>query len=77
MATLKEIYTQLDVLIEELNDIVDNTENSNKASDIQKDVLDRLEYAASELDTIIADESDGLYEDDDENGFLGEDEERW
>jgi len=77
MATLKEIYAQLDVLIEELNDIVDNTENSNKASDIQKDVLDRLEYAASELDTIIADESDGLYEDDDENGFLGEDEERW
>jgi hypothetical protein len=77
MATLKEIYTQLDVLIEELNDIVDNTENSNKASDIQKDVLDRLEYAASELDTIIADEIDGLYEDDDENGFLGEDEERW
>jgi hypothetical protein len=77
MATLKEIYAQLDVLIEELNDIVDNTENSNKASDIQKDVLDRLEYAASELDTIIADEIDGLYEDDDENGFLGEDEERW
>jgi hypothetical protein len=77
MATLKEIYAQLDVLIEELNDIVDNTENSNKASDIQKDVLDRLEYAASELDTIIADETDGLYEDDDENGFLGEDEERW
>ena len=77
MATLKEIYTQLDVLIEELNDIVDNTENSNKASDIQKDVIDRLEYAASELDTIIADEIDGLYEDDDENGFLGEDEERW
>jgi hypothetical protein len=77
MATLKEIYAQLDVLIEELNDIVDNAENSNKASDIQKDVLDRLEYAASELDTIIADEIDGLYEDDDENGFLGEDEERW
>ena len=77
MATLKEIYAQLDVLIEELNDIVDNTENSNKASDIQKDVIDRLEYAASELDTIIADEIDGLYEDDDENGFLGEDEERW
>ena len=77
MATLKEIYAQLDVLIEELNDIVDNAENSNKASDIQKDVLDRLEYAASELDTIIADETDGLYEDDDENGFLGEDEERW
>jgi hypothetical protein len=77
MATLKEIYTQLDVLIEELNDIVDNTENSNKASDIQKDVIDRIEYAAVQLDGIIADEIDGLYEDDDENGFLGEDEERW
>ncbi len=77
MATLKEIYAQLDVLIEELNDIVDNTENSNKASDIQKDVIDRIEYAAVQLDGIIADETDGLYEDDDENGFLGEDEERW
>ena len=74
MATLKEIYAELDALIEELEQYIENEDNGNKASDIQKDVLDRLEYAASELDTIIADESDGLYEDDDENGFLGEDE---
>jgi hypothetical protein len=77
MATLKEIYAQLDVLIEELNDIVDNAENSNKASDIQKDVLDRLEYAASELDSIIDDENAGLYENNEEDEDLEDFEDSW
>ena len=42
MATLKEIYAQLDVLVTELEDIVENDASSNKASDIQKDVLDHI-----------------------------------
>jgi len=77
MATLKEIYTELDALIEELEQHVENEDNSNKASDIQKNVLDRLEYAASELDTIIDDENAGLYEDDGEDEFLEDSEDSW
>ena len=74
MATLKEIYAQLDVLITELEDIVENEINSNKASDIQKDVLDGIETATIKLDGIIDDENAGLYESRDDDEFLEEDE---
>ena len=77
MATLKEIYRELDALMSELEDIIDNEENGNKASDIQKNVLDRLEYAANELDTIIDDENAGLYENDGEDEFLEDFEDSW
>ena len=75
MATIKEIYTQLNVLIEELEYIVETDDNANMASDIQKEVLNRVEYAAVQLDGIIADKSAGLYEDDTNDEFLGEEEE--
>jgi len=74
MATLREIYEQLDIIITELEDIVENETNSNKASDIQKLVLIAVENATVELDGIIADENDGLYEEYEEDEFLGEDE---
>tara|TARA_B100000902_G_scaffold393651_1_gene448314 strand:- start:721 stop:963 length:243 start_codon:yes stop_codon:yes gene_type:complete len=70
MATLKEIYAQLDVLITELEDIVENETNSNKASDIQKDVLDGIETATIKLDGIIDDENAGLYESREDDEFL-------
>ena len=70
MATLKEIYAQLDVLITELEDIVENETNSNKTSDIQKDVLDGIETATIKLDGIIDDENAGLYESREDDEFL-------
>ena len=75
MATIKEIYTQLNVLIEELEYIVETDDNANMASDIQKEVLNRVEYAAVQLDGIIDDKDAGLYEDDTNDEFLGEEEE--
>ena len=77
MATLKEIYTELDALIEELEQYVENEDNGNKASDIQKNVLDRLEYAVNELDTIIDDDNAGLYEEYGEDEFLENFEDSW
>ena len=77
MATLKEIYTQLNVLIEELEYIVETDDNANMASDIQKEVLDRVEYAAIQLDGIIADKDAGLYENDTDDEKLEEDEDSW
>jgi len=77
MATLKEIYEQLDVLVTELEDIVENETNSNKASDIQRLVLDVVENATIELDGIIADDNDGLYEEPEEGEFLGNFEDSW
>lgn len=77
MATLKEIYDQLDIIVTELEDIVENEPNSNKASDIQRMVLDAVENATIELDGIIADENDGLYEEPGEDEFLGNFEDSW
>tara|TARA_R110000782_G_scaffold229081_1_gene315513 strand:+ start:226 stop:459 length:234 start_codon:yes stop_codon:yes gene_type:complete len=77
MATIKEIYTQLNVLIEELEYIVETDDNANMASDIQKEVLDRVEYAAIQLDGIIADKDAGLYENDTDDEKLEEDEDSW
>ena len=74
MATLKEIYAQLDVLVTELEDIVENEANGNKASDIQKDVLDHVERAVVQLDGIIDDESAGVYEAYGEDEFYEEEE---
>lgn len=70
MATLKEIYAQLEVLITELEDIVENDPNGNKSSDVQQSVLNPIDTAISNLDSIIDDEDAGLYEDDGENDFL-------
>jgi len=77
MATLKEIYAELDALIEELEQYVENEDNGTKASDIQKNVLDRLEYAVNELDTIIDDDNAGLYEEYGEDEFLEDSEDSW
>ena len=70
MATLKEIYAQLEVLITELEDIVENDPNGNKSSDVQQSVLNPIDTAISNLDSIIDDEDAGLYEDDGENDFF-------
>ena len=77
MPTLKEIYAQLDVLVTELEDIVENETNCNKASDIQKDVLDHVERAVVQLDGIIDDENAGIYEEHGEDEFLEDSEDSW
>ena len=73
MATLKEILRELEVLIEEVTHYIEVTDSDNLASDLEKDVLNDMETAAANLEGIIADVSDGLYEDDTENDFLEED----
>lgn len=73
MATLKEILRELEVIIEELEMYTETTNSDNLASDLEKDVLDDMETAAANLEGIIADVSDGLYEEDTEDDFLEED----
>ena len=73
MATLKEILRELEVLIEEVTHYIEVTDSDNLASDLEKDVLDDMETAAANLEGIIGDVTDGLYEDDTEDDFLEED----
>ena len=62
MATLKEIYNELDRILEDINDYIEETDSGNLASDMQKDVADPLESLVVALDNIIDDKNAGLYE---------------
>ena len=73
MATLKEILREFEVLIEEVTHYIEVTDSDNLASDLEKDVLDDMETAAANLEGIIGDMADGLYDEDEEDGFLEED----
>jgi hypothetical protein len=73
--TLNEIYTQLDIISDELDDYVDNNDNPQINSDIAGRVRVAIERAIFELNEIVDDESAGLYEDDKDIGFDGDFEE--
>lgn len=77
MATLKEIYSELDRILEDINDYIEETDSGNLASDLRGDVAEPLEIVVSALDTIIDDKNTGLYEEYDEGGFYEEDEDLW
>ena len=72
--TLKEIYDELDRILDDINEYADNTESGNLSSDITKDVADPLEHILSALDTIIDDKTAGIYEDYGEDDLYTEDE---
>ena len=73
--TLNEIYTQLDIISDELDDYADNNDNAQINSDIAGRVRVAIERAIFELNEIVDDESAGLYEDDKDIGFDGDFEE--
>ncbi len=74
MATLKEIYSELDRILEDINDYIEETDSGNLASDMQKDVEGPLESLVVALDNIIDDKNAGLYEEYEEDNFYEEDE---
>jgi hypothetical protein len=77
MATLKEIYNELDRILEDINDYIEETDSGNLASDMQKDVAGPLESLVVALDNIIDDKTAGLYEEYEGDNFYGEDEDSW
>ena len=77
MATLKEIYSELDRILEDINDYIEETNSGNLASDMQKDVAGPLESLVVALDNIIDDKTAGLYEEYEGDNFYEEDEDSW
>jgi|TARA_B100000780_G_C21050571_1_gene421899 hypothetical protein len=73
--TLNEIYTQLDIISDELDDYAENSDNTQIISDIAGRVRGALDNAIFELNLIVDDHAAGLYEDDGEIGFDGDFEE--
>ena len=77
MATLKEIYNELEMIMEDVEAYVEEADNANLASDVAGSVKNPLEKILSALDGIMDDESAGVYEDYGEDEFYEEDEDSW
>jgi len=75
MATLKEIYNELEMIMEDIEAYVEEANNANLASDVAGSVKNPMEKILSALDGIMDDESAGVYEDYGEDEFYEEDEE--
>ena len=77
MATLKEIYNELELIMEDVEAYVEEADNANLASDVAGSVKNPMEKILSALDGIMDDESAGVYEDYGEDEFYEEDEDSW
>ena len=77
MATLKEIYNELKMIMEDVDGYVEEADNANQASDVAGTVQRPLDKVLSALDTIMDDEAAGVYEDYGEDEFYEEDENSW
>ena len=77
MATLKEIYNELEMIMEDIEAYVEEADNANLASDVAGSVKNPMEKILSALDGIMDDESAGVYEDYGEDEFYEEDEISW
>jgi hypothetical protein len=75
MATLKEIYNELETLYEELGEFVDNAENGNLSSDVTGNALIPLSKVLTAIDSILDDEVAGVYENYTEDDLYEENEE--
>tara|TARA_E500000178_G_C16980141_1_gene735359 strand:+ start:523 stop:759 length:237 start_codon:yes stop_codon:yes gene_type:complete len=75
MATLKEIYNELETLYEELDEFVDNAENGNLSSDVTGNALIPLSKVLTAIDSILDDEVAGVYENYTEDDLYEENEE--
>ena len=75
MATLKEIYNELELIMEDVEAYVEEADNANLASDVAGSVKNPMEKILSALDGIMDDESAGVYEDYGEDEFYEEGEE--
>ena len=75
MATLKEIYNELEMIMEDIDAYVEEADNANLASDVAGNVKNPMEKILSALDGIMDDESAGVYEDYGEDELYEEDEE--
>ena len=77
MATIKEIYNELKMIMEDVDAYVEEADNANQASDVAGTVQRPLDKVLSALDTIMDDEAAGVYEEYGEDEFYEEEEDSW
>lgn len=77
MATLKEIYDELDTIMGDVQEYIEIDAGGNLSSDLVRDVENPLEALLVALDNIIDDKAAGIYEERGEDDFFEEDEDSW
>lgn len=70
MATLNEIYDELDRILGDIQEYIEDSDNGNLSSDLTGNVENPLESILVALDNIIDDKTDGIYDLDGGNDFL-------
>ena len=75
MATLNEIYDELDRIMGDVQEYIEDSDNGNLSSDLTGNVENPLETLLVALDNIIDDKAAGIYEERGEDDFYREDEE--
>ena len=75
MSKLNELYTQLEVIDQELDDYIDTSDNDAIVSDVAGKVKNSIESALFELKCIVDDETSGLYENSEDFDLFEEEEE--
>jgi len=74
MSKLNELYTQLEVIDEEIDDYIETSDNDAIVSDVAGKVKNHIENALFELKCIVDDETAGIYRDDEKDDYLEEEE---
>ena len=77
MATLKEIYNELETILEDIEAYVEEVDNADLASDVDGNVKTPLDRILSALDGILDDEAAGVYEMYGEDDLYEEEEDSW
>ena len=77
MATLKEIYDELDTIMGDVQEYIEIDAGGNLSSDLVRDVENPLEALLVALDNIIDDKAAVIYEERGEDDFFEEDEDSW
>ena len=70
MATLKEIYDELDTIMGDVQEYIEIDAGGNLSSDLVRDVENPLEALLVALDNIIDDKAAGIYDEPGEDEFL-------
>lgn len=73
--TIHGLKAELELLYEEAVNIREYTDNGDLSSEIDMNVITHMDHALFQLEALIADIDDGMYEDGDEGRDFGDFEE--
>jgi hypothetical protein len=72
---IHQLKAELELLYDEAVNLRDYTDNADLSSEIDMNVISHMDHALFQLEALIADVDDGMYDEPDGGRDIGEDEE--